>query len=133
MADLTFDQKIAEFKSNAASCGLSPTRGPQMDAYVANMINSNGTSTYDNVTPVMSAKEAACMKIPGSVDDPSTAAARWINGLKKDFVAAREAVGRSLEDIKNSPDLVTQGRQMYQDAQTAKIERAISSGPGQTR
>ena len=88
--------KAAEFRTNAEACGLEATRGPQMDAYVSNGINGDGTSKHTN-GPIMSSKEAFCMKIPGSVDE-RTSADRLKDWLKTSFSAAEKAVGRSLED-----------------------------------
>ncbi len=97
---VSINDKAAEFRANAASCGLEPKRGPQMDAYVTNSINGNGTWKHDNSTPIMSAKEASCMKIPGSAVDEPTAASKLGDWLKKSYADAVSAVGQSLEDRK---------------------------------
>lgn len=125
---LDINQKAAEFRANAENCGIAPVRGPQMDAYVTNSINGNGTSKFDNMTQVMTAKEAACMKVPGSVDSPSYAVSKWINGLGKSFQDAKTAVGTSLEDLKANPPSPTgwikAGQEIYRQGIEGKINRA---------
>ena len=111
---VNINDKAAEFRANAEACGLSPTRGIQMDAYVTNSINGNGTSKFDNLTKIMSAQDAYCMKIPGSVDEPSGAVSKWFGQLKKDFHQAvdgiatnakelgAKATGLTMDDVKNT-------------------------------
>jgi hypothetical protein len=128
---IDINTKAAEFRENAEACGLDPVRGPQMDSYVTNSINGNGTSKFDNVTQVMSAKEAACMKIPGSVDEPSNAVSKWINGLGKSFQDAKASIGTSLEDLKaNAPSptgMIKTGQTIYQKGIDGKIDRALNT------
>lgn len=134
---VNINDKAAEFRANAEMCGIAPVRGPQMDSYVTNSINGNGTSKFDNLTQVMTPQEASCMKVPGSVDEPSFAVSKWINGLNKSFQDAKASIGTSLEDLKtNTPSptgLIKAGQTMYQQGIEGKIERAMNTSPGPRR